>query len=220
MRAILVAIAAALLLAACGGSSKPAAVTGTTAATTSTTIPTPVVVTKVDPKLGEILADNTGLTLYTLTANTLTANTVAANNVAVVCDPTCAAVWPPLEVPAGGLLPTGGIGVGVLGVAPGPNSTQLVTSGGLPLYRFSQDKAPADTKGEGVKSFGGTWHVVKTGAGATSTTSSSTTTAAPKTTAAPDTSADTTPDTTADTTPDTTPDTTIDPTATTVTSAP
>src|SRR4051794_32348781 len=127
MRATLVAIAAAVLLAACGGGdSKPAALTGTTEATT-TTIPPPLVVTKVDPKHGEILADRTGLTLYTLTAN----------NVAVACETTCPSVWPPLEVPAGGMLPTGGVGVGPLGVAPGPNSTLLVTSGGLPLYRFT-----------------------------------------------------------------------------------
>ncbi|HEX8770903.1 MAG TPA: hypothetical protein VF711_09055, partial [Acidimicrobiales bacterium] len=170
------------------------AFTGTTQATTSTTIPPPLVVTKVDPKLGEILADSAGMTLYTLTAN----------DVAVACETTCPSVWPPLEVPVGGSLPTGGIGVGPLGVAPGPNNTLLVTSGGLPLYRFTQDKTPADVNGEGIKSFGGTWRVVKAGASATSTTTSSTTTtAAPRTTDPPG------PETTEETAPDTTVETTI-----------
>lgn len=200
-RLVLVGIAALMLVAACGGSgSKPAAVTGTTAPTTTTTIPPPVVVTKVDPKLGEILADSTGLTLYTLTKN----------NAAVACDPTCAAIWPPLEVPPGGALPTGGVGVGTLGVAPGPANTQVVTYGNLPLYRFTKDKAPADVNGEGVSSFGGTWHVVKVGASATSTSTSSSTSTTVATTAAtePDTTPpETTPETTPDTTPDTTPTT-------------
>jgi predicted lipoprotein with Yx(FWY)xxD motif len=197
----LVAIAASVLVASCTGSdSKPAAVTGTTVAPTTTTIPPPVVVTKVDPKLGEILADSAGLTLYTLTNN----------NIGVACDPTCAAIWPPLEVPPGGALPTGGVGVGLLGAAPGPNNILLVTSGALPLYRFTKDKVPADVNGEGVKSFGGTWHVVKVGSPTSSTApSSTTTTAAPKTTVA--TEPDTTPDTTADTTPDTTPTTVTSP---------
>lgn len=208
MRANLIAIAVALLVAACGGSDgKPAALTTTTQATTTTTIPPPTVVTKVDPKLGEILADSTGLTLYTLTAN----------NVAVACETTCPSVWPALEVAPGGRIPTGGVGVGPLGVAPGPNGSQLVTAGGLPLYRFTQDKTPADVNGEGIKSFGGTWHVVKAGAATTSTVpSSTTTTKATKTTETtePATTDQTAPETTIETTPDTTVDTT------TVTGAP
>lgn len=182
-------IVVSLLLVACTGSdTKPTAVTATVAPTT-TTIPPPAVVTKVDPKLGEILADSAGLTLYTLTNN----------NAAVACDPTCAAIWPPLEVAAGGLLPTGGVGVGLLGVAPAANNILVVTSGGLPLYRFTKDKVPADVQGEGVKSFGGTWHVVKVAGSASSTSSSSTsTTATPKTT--PVTEPDTTPETTVETT--------------------
>jgi len=204
MRATLVATAASVaLLAACSGSdSKPAAVTGTQAPVTSTTIPPPVVVTKVDPKHGEILADSAGLTLYTLTNN----------NLPVPCDPTCAAIWPPLEVTPGGHLPTGGVGVGLLGVAPGPNETLLVTSGTRPLYRYTKDKTPVDTLGEGVKSFDGTWNVVKVGTGATTTAPSSTTSTT--------TTRTTEPDTTPETTPETTPDTTVDETTTTAVTEP
>ncbi len=35
-----------------------------------------------------------------------------------------------------------------------------MTSGGLPLYTFSQDTAAKQAKGDGVDGFGGTWHVV------------------------------------------------------------
>ncbi|HUQ62197.1 MAG TPA: hypothetical protein VM121_00395 [Acidimicrobiales bacterium] len=202
MRATLVAVAASMLLVVgCSSSdgAKPAAVTGTNAPTTSSTIPPPTVVTKVDPKLGEILADKAGLTLYTLTNN----------NLPVPCDPTCAAIWPPVDVAPGGYLPTGGVGVGLLGVAPGPNETLIATSGGRPLYRYSKDKTPADTLGEGVKSFGGTWNVVKVGTGATTTAPSSTTSTTSTRT--------TEPDTTPETTPETTPDTTVETTTTAVT---
>jgi predicted lipoprotein with Yx(FWY)xxD motif len=206
MRATLGAVAASILvLASCSsGDSKPAAVTGTNAPTTSSTIPPPIVVTKVDPKLGEILADNAGLTLYTLTNN----------NIPVACDPTCAAIWPPVDVPPGGYLPTGGVGVGQLGVAPGPNDTLIVTSHALPLYRFTKDKTPADALGEGVKSFGGTWNVVKVGTGVSTLAPSSTTTSTTKATQT--TEPDTTPETTPETTPATTPDTSIEPTETTL----
>ena len=51
--------------------------------------------------------------------------------------------------------------------------TTIVTFGALPMYRFSKDKDDGDAYGEGLQSFGGTWHVVKTGAGASTTPTSS-----------------------------------------------
>jgi hypothetical protein len=53
---------------------------------------------------------------------------------------------------------------------------QQVTENRAPLYRFSGDQAAGATNGDGINSFGGTWHVVKvgTGGGATGSTSPST----------------------------------------------
>jgi hypothetical protein len=42
---------------------------------------------------------------------------------------------------------------------------------GLPLYRFSVDASAGSANGEGITSFGGTWHVVKLSGGSTGTTS-------------------------------------------------
>jgi len=152
-----VALSGGLLLAACGSSgtghtAAPVAATTPTIAAATTAAPAgPTVGTKSDPKLGMILADSGGLTLYTLTNN----------GKPVDCTGACAAVWPPLKAPSG--TPTGGSGVGALGVATLSDGTQVVTSGGLPLYRFTQDKDSGDAYGDGLTSFGGTWHVVKVG---------------------------------------------------------
>jgi predicted lipoprotein with Yx(FWY)xxD motif len=82
----------------------------------------------------------------------LTLYTLTDNGKAVTCTGACAAVWPPLTSASG---------------AP-------VTAGGLPLYRFVQDRDSEDTYGEGMASFGGVWHVVKAGSstGALSSTRS------------------------------------------------
>jgi predicted lipoprotein with Yx(FWY)xxD motif len=58
------------------------------------------------------------------------------------------------------------------------NGFSQVTLGGHPLYTFIGDTHKKTATGEGIKSFGGTWHVVKAGSGSTTMTtgtSSSTT---------------------------------------------
>jgi predicted lipoprotein with Yx(FWY)xxD motif len=140
-------LAGLLFLTACGSSSKKASTSATTSTTdsygsygsasnSSTSTSTAaasgsaLVTTKDDAKLGRILADDHGLTLYTLTAG----------GKAVPCTGPCAAAWPPLLSASG---------------------QQQTSKDGLPLYRFSRDQAPGDVNGEGISSFGGTWHVVK-----------------------------------------------------------
>jgi predicted lipoprotein with Yx(FWY)xxD motif len=110
------------------------------------------VVTKTNSHLGKILADGQAtMTLYTLTNN----------GSPVLCSGGCTNFWPPLTVPAGST-PTGGPGVNGLGTVVNANGTQ-VTANGLPLYHFFNDHKPADATGEGIMSFGGTWHAAKAG---------------------------------------------------------
>jgi predicted lipoprotein with Yx(FWY)xxD motif len=138
-----------LVAAACGSSSSTKAAPSTTGASAARTgAAATVVSTKHDQKLGTILADNQGLTLYTLTSA----------GQPVPCTGPCLSVWPPLEVPAG-VTPTGAAGVTGLGTAPAPGGTQLVTFQGKPLYRFATDKDSGDAYGQGIKSFGGVWSV-------------------------------------------------------------
>jgi predicted lipoprotein with Yx(FWY)xxD motif len=113
------------------------------------------------PGVGTVLVDAQGHTLYTLTNN----------GAAVACTGTCAAAWPPLTVAAGAKV-KGAKGTKALSVA---SDTHQVTSKGLPLYRFSGDTQAKQANGEGLNSFGGTWHVVKL-SGATTTKSTTSTT--------------------------------------------
>ena len=159
--AVAVGLAGLLTLAACGSSSKASVAPGAQPSTATTTTPTTpttkgaaaaaVVKTSNSAKLGAILVDASGMTLYTLT------NAGAP----VACTGQCATFWPPLLLASGATTAVGASGVTGLGTAMGTGGTQ-VTDNGAPLYRFSMDKAPGDTNGEGISSFGGVWHVVAT----------------------------------------------------------
>ena len=102
-----------------------------------------------------MLVDAQGKTLYTLTD---------ANGHAVACTGTSASAWPPLT--ATGKV-TAAKAVKKLGKTA---DASQVTSAGLPLYRFAGDSAAKQANGEGITSFGGTWHVVKVKATKTRTT--------------------------------------------------
>jgi predicted lipoprotein with Yx(FWY)xxD motif len=114
-----------------------------------------------NPKMGALLVDTNGMTLYTLTS--------AGRPVA--CTGQCATVWPPLLLTANA---TSAKGVGGLGVV-AMNGGMQVTEHGDPLYRYSGDKVAGDTNGEGINSFGGVWHVGHTTAAAGAGTANTTT---------------------------------------------
>ncbi len=97
--------------------------------------------------LGSVLTDAQGMTLYEFTADSSGTSK---------CSGTCAKIWPPLTVTAA---PTGGTGVtGTLGTIQRSDGSQQVTCNGLPLYHFSGDKQPGDTKGQGILK---KWYVVR-----------------------------------------------------------
>ncbi|MBV8950679.1 MAG: hypothetical protein JOZ99_07380 [Actinobacteria bacterium] len=162
-------MAGALMLAACGssGSSKASTTTTTTGGSGSSTSQTaaaagtPVLKTASNTKFGTIVVDTDGRTVYTLTNN----------GQAVACTGACLSVWPPVLAPAG-VTSVSGEGVNAVATAATGAGTQI-TQAGLPLYRFVNDTAAGDAKGDGITSFGGTWHVVKVGASASTTTTGS-----------------------------------------------
>jgi predicted lipoprotein with Yx(FWY)xxD motif len=108
--------------------------------------------------------------VYDLTGNNLKNCTNKGN-------PSCFHFWPPVTV-ASGKKPTAAPGIkGKLGTIHRDGFTQ-VTLNGRPLYTFSLDHANRAATGEGIKSFGGTWHVISSGGAskpATTTTSTTTT---------------------------------------------
>jgi predicted lipoprotein with Yx(FWY)xxD motif len=73
----------------------------------------------------------------------------------------CLQAWPPLTVNSANVKLAAGHGVeGHLGLLRRGNGKWQVTLRGMPLYRFSGDSMQRDANGEGIKSFGGTWHAV------------------------------------------------------------
>ncbi len=98
---------------------------------------------------GEILVDGSGMTLYEF------ANDHANNS---TCNGTCAETWPPLVSPANIVVPHGL--PGTFGAIMRADGIVQVTYDQKPLYRYSGDSSPGDTKGNGI---GGKWSVVSVG---------------------------------------------------------
>jgi predicted lipoprotein with Yx(FWY)xxD motif len=104
----------------------------------------------------KIVVDAHGRTVYALSPET--AHHLLCKSRA------CFEFWPPLLVHSAHLKLTAGPGVsGHLGVLRRSSGKFQVTLRGLPLYRFSGDKAAGQANGEGIKTFGGTWHAVAAG---------------------------------------------------------
>jgi len=122
--------------------------------------------TKHDAKLGTILADSKGLTLYRFTKDTTPGQSA--------CTGACAKAWPPLTTTG---TPTLAAGVpGTLVTITRADGTKQVTYNGMPLYYYATDKDAGDTYGQGI---GGVWFVVTPSAGAATPVTSSSPYSAP-----------------------------------------
>jgi predicted lipoprotein with Yx(FWY)xxD motif len=92
----------------------------------------------------------------------------------------CLEVWPPLLVHSARVKLGAGAGVsGRLGLIRRGAHSYQVTLRGLPLYRFSGDGAKGEANGEGIESFGGTWHAVTAAPSAAATPATPTPTPTP-----------------------------------------
>ncbi|MFF6996855.1 SCO0930 family lipoprotein [Streptomyces sp. NPDC008313] len=99
-----------------------------------------------DTKLGKIVTDSAGFTLYRFDKDT-------AEPPKSACDGDCAKAWP--AVPAGGASAAAGVDKALLGEVTRADGTKQLTLDGWPMYRYAKDTKAGDTKGEGV---GGTWY--------------------------------------------------------------
>jgi len=95
----------------------------------------------------------------------------------------CLELWPPLILPHGAKLRAGKGVEGKLGLLRRSGGREQVTLRGKPLYRFTEDHKAGEAHGEGLESFGGTWHAVT--ASATQTPAVTTPTPMPAPTPAP-----------------------------------
>jgi predicted lipoprotein with Yx(FWY)xxD motif len=139
-----------LLVVSCGG---------TTSIATSSPSPSPSpspaatgekIAVATNAKLGSILVDEKGLTVYLFVADTGKEST---------CYTQCAAIWPPVLTDGA---PQAGTGAdaSLLGTTTRTDGKVEVTYAGHPLYYFVQDKAAGDAKGQGINGFGGLWWVM------------------------------------------------------------
>ena len=101
-------------------------------------------------KLGRIIVDKRGLTLYLFEKD---------KHGKSACYGSCASFWPPL-LTHGKPVAGPGVKARLLGVTKRKNGTRQVTYAGHPLYRYTADSKPGQTTGEGLNLFGGGWDVV------------------------------------------------------------
>jgi predicted lipoprotein with Yx(FWY)xxD motif len=101
-------------------------------------------------KLGKILVNGEGRTLYLWEADKGTTST---------CDGACASAWPPLTTAAQPIAGTG-VSAAKLGTTERSDGTTEVTYNGHPLYTFAGDGAPGQTTGQGSDGFGAEWYVL------------------------------------------------------------
>ncbi len=108
--------------------------------------------TKTLPKLGAVLVNARGRTLYMF---------VPDKRSRVTCVRTCAAVWPPLKLAKGQkTVATGQAKQSLLGSDPNPAGGRVVTYGGWPLYTYVGDTAAGTAKGQALNLNGGLWYVL------------------------------------------------------------
>jgi len=102
-------------------------------------------------RLGQILVDSSGRTLYLFVADKGTAS--VCNSAA------CVQYWPPL-LTTGAPVAGAGVNAALLGTTTRTDGKTQVTYAGHPLYYFITDKKPGDVTGQGIDGFGGPWYVV------------------------------------------------------------
>jgi predicted lipoprotein with Yx(FWY)xxD motif len=136
--ALLALLAVSALLAGCGSGASRSTSSG--AATKSI-----VVASATKPKVGAVIVDVQGRTLYRFTAE--------AEGLPV-CTGACVQTWRPALARTASGLPEH------VATVKRPDDGRLqLTYDGHPLYRYAGDQSKADAHGEGV---GGQWYAVKT----------------------------------------------------------
>ena len=149
LTALLALLAVSAVLAACGsGSSYGGGSKSTSGASGASDAGSTVVASARKAKVGSVIVDAQGRTLYRFTAE--------AQGVPV-CTAACVGTWPPATVSAATGLPKH------VATVKRPDGGKLqLTYDGHPLYRYAGDQSKADANGEGV---GGQWFVLKAGGG-------------------------------------------------------
>ncbi len=149
------AVLGTLLLAGCGTTTAPgSAYSGSTATATSSTaassgsMPRAMLTVK-KTKIGYVLADANGYTVYWFARDHRGSSHPA-------CAGQCVQAWPPVK---GTAVAAKGVTLDArLGCITRTSGVMQATYNGYPLYTFASDSAPGMTSGNGS---GGVWHIIK-----------------------------------------------------------
>jgi predicted lipoprotein with Yx(FWY)xxD motif len=146
--------ALALVAAACAGSGASSSGAYGVGAPPSSSPPAAAVVEVRGSRLGQILVDGQGRTLYLFEADQAGMSS---------CNGACASAWPPYLSDATPRADAGVTG-SLLGTsARGDDGGTQVTYDGHPLYYYAGDSEPGDTAGQGLDQFGAKWYVLAPG---------------------------------------------------------
>jgi predicted lipoprotein with Yx(FWY)xxD motif len=102
-------------------------------------------------KLGMVLVDSNGMTLYDFHKDKGTTSS---------CYGPCAEAWPPMLTEGEPTVGNGASG-SKLGTTERKDGTTQVTYAGHPLYTFVEDKKPGEANGNDVSAFGAQWYALK-----------------------------------------------------------
>lgn len=102
-------------------------------------------------KLGMVLVDSNGMTLYDFHKD---------KGMTSSCYGACAESWPPM-LTEGEPSVGNGASSSKLGTTERKDGTMQVTYAGHPLYTFVEDKKPGEANGNDVSAFGGQWYALK-----------------------------------------------------------
>lgn len=133
-----------------GGSTKEAPTKNASTPATATSGAAAVSTANV-PKLGRVLVDSRGFTLYDFHKD---------NGAQSSCYGACAEAWPPLTT-GGSARAAAGAMASKLGTTERSDGTTQVTYAGHPLYTYTGDSKPGETNGNDVDAFGGEWYALQ-----------------------------------------------------------
>jgi predicted lipoprotein with Yx(FWY)xxD motif len=150
--------ALALIIGGCGSSSNGYS-SSSSQSSTSSSNGSMTVAAASGSKLGTVIVDSEGFTVYAFDKDKGTTPS---------CYGACAEAWTPVTTEGA---PTAGEGATTseLGTTKRKDGTVQVTYAGHPLYTFIEDQSPGDANGNGVTEFGGEWHALSTSGTAIST---------------------------------------------------
>jgi predicted lipoprotein with Yx(FWY)xxD motif len=151
------AIALAMAIAGCGGSSPTGGAstvaTGSARTTPGVVHPGPGAFVSLAsvPRLGLVLVDAEGHTLYGFDGD---------RGGKPNCYRACARTWPPL-LTDGAPQTSNGTSTARLDTTRRRDGQTQVTYGGYPLYSYGGDKEPGEANGQGAAAFGGRWFALE-----------------------------------------------------------